>query len=217
MLLEKKVMMADEDCPTHTTQAHWSKLEGDGTVSWADADLTPTGQGQARALNAFWRAALVDDKIPAPEKYYVSPHSRTLETCKLSLSGLAVPADRPFKPVVKEMLRERYGEHTCDRRRCRSWITDNYPEFDIEAGLTETDELWTAEALEEPEHVSGRMTRMLADVFQNDEDKTFVSFTMHSWAIFALHLAVGHDGVWVTPGSMVPLLVRAEKVGEGDA
>ncbi|KAH7025826.1 histidine phosphatase superfamily [Microdochium trichocladiopsis] len=199
---------------TAAWDSHWSKLEGDGTVTWADADLTETGKAQARALNAFWHEALKDVKVPAPQKYYVSPHSRTLETCKLSFDGLELPADRPFQPVVKEMLRERYGEHTCDRRRSRTWIAENYPQFDIEDGLTENDELWTPDAIEAPEHIAGRLTTMLDDVFRHEGDATFVSFTMHSWAIFALHMAVGHPGVWVTPGSMVPLLVKAELAAE---
>ncbi|KXJ87664.1 histidine phosphatase superfamily [Microdochium bolleyi] len=199
---------------------YWSKLEGDGTVIWADADLTETGKGQARLLNAFWRESLSSDggvNIPAPQRYYVSPHSRTLETCRLSFEDLdsLLPPSLPFKPVVKEILRERYGEHTCDRRRSRTWIASQYPEFEIESGLTENDELWTADKMETPEHVAGRMTRMLEAVFEHDKEATFVSFTMHSGAIFALHKAVGHEGVLVTPGAMVPVLVRAKLAADG--
>ncbi|KAJ1326438.1 glucosyl-3-phosphoglycerate phosphatase [Microdochium nivale] len=203
---------------TAAWDSYWSKLEGDGTITWADADLTETGKAQARALSAFWRGALSSDggvRVPAPQRYYVSPHSRTLETCKLSFEGidhdlLSPPLGRPFRPVVKEMLRERYGEHTCDHRRPRSWVAAQYPQFEIEDGMSENDELWTADAQEAPEHVAGRMARILGDVFEHDAGVTFVSFTMHSGAIFALHIAVGHEGVLVTPGSMVPLLVRAE-------
>lgn len=149
--------------------------------------------------------------MPLPERHYTSPLARCLETTRLGFSGLEPgSADRPFRPVViKELLRERLGRHTCDRRSTRSWIQSHYPEFEIEAGFAENDELWDPDRRETPgEHVV-RIKKLLDDVFSTD-DAELISFTAHSGTIRALYTAIGHREVWVGPGAMVPVLVKAE-------
>ena len=192
-------------------QSYWSRLDGNGIMTWADSHLTEEGIIQAQALNSFWQDALSNSKIPAPEKYYTSPLVRCLETVNLAFSGLDLPQDRPFKPIVKELLRERLGVETCNRRRTRSWIRAAYPDYEIEAGFTEEDQLWDSRMLESvPAHIS-RARALLDDIF-NTDDSTFLSFTTHSGTIQALYKAAQHPVTWVAAGAVVPLFIRAERV-----
>ncbi|KAI5922683.1 histidine phosphatase superfamily [Camillea tinctor] len=188
---------------------HWSHLETDGKLVWFDSFLTEEGENQARKLNTFWEESIRDFKMPPPQKYYTSPLARCLKTTKLAYSGLQVPSDRPFKPIVKENLRERFGVHTCDRRRPRSWIAHEYPEYEIERGFVENDEYWKAEVRESDEEINSRMTALLNDIF-SDKSSTVVSLTAHSGVLRALYSVTKHRQVWVAAGSVVPLLVKAE-------
>jgi broad specificity phosphatase PhoE len=81
-------------------------LDGADGVTWADANLTEVGEGQAKDVNKLWKE-LLPQGVPAPETYYVSPLKRTIETADLSFKNLEVPEDRPYKPVIKEVS-ERY-------------------------------------------------------------------------------------------------------------
>ncbi|KAI0137950.1 phosphoglycerate mutase-like protein [Hypoxylon sp. NC0597] len=189
--------------------SHWSKLDGDGRKTWSDARLTEKGMQQALALHSFWKHSLEDPGIPAPQRYYTSPLARCLDTTRIAYSGLTVPRDRPFKPIVKENLRERFGEHTCDRRSTRSWIATNYPEYKIERSFTEADEQWEADHRETEGEIAYRVKTLLDDIFSN-EDKTIISLTAHSGFIRALYNVTGHRDVWVAAGAMVPVLIKAE-------
>ncbi|KAI5860304.1 phosphoglycerate mutase-like protein [Durotheca rogersii] len=196
----------------HAWDAHWSLLDGDGRVTWSDAKLTEKGKQQAQVLNAFLRESVASVKMPTPQTYYTSPLARCLETTRIAYSGLDLPADRPFVPIVKEGLRERYGEHTCDRRSTRSWIASSYPQYVIEPSLTEDDELWKPDRRETAAEVVDRVKHLLDDIFTHD-DKHIISFTAHSGLIRGLYEAVQHNDVWVSAGALVPVLVRAERVG----
>jgi broad specificity phosphatase PhoE len=88
---------------TTAWDCHWSKLDGNGTITWADARITDKGTSQALVANAFWKKELVEAKIPAPQSYYTSPLDRCLATANLTFSNLGLPAERPFRPVVKEV------------------------------------------------------------------------------------------------------------------
>ncbi|KAI1103165.1 phosphoglycerate mutase-like protein [Jackrogersella minutella] len=195
----------------HEWNSYWSLLEHDGHSNWLDARLTGRGREQARELNAFWRKHIENLRVPAPQSYYASPLARCLETTRLTYSTLNVPSDRPFRPVIKEELRERFGRHTCDRRSTKTWIASNYPGFRIDPSLTENDELWDADRRETEGEAVDRARRFLDDVFNND-DKTFISVTAHSGLIRALYSAIGHREVWVAAGALVPVLIRAELI-----
>lgn len=190
-------------------QSYWAKLEGDGKTVWADADLTPKGRDQALATNAFWKDAAANLGLPLARRYYCSPHSRCLDTCTLGFAD--IPDAPPFQPIVKEMIRERLGVHTCDRRRTRAWIAENHPQFAIEDGFKEADELWKPDVRETlPEHAV-RMKAFLDDMFSHD-DETIVSLTIHSGSIMALFSVIGHVGLHVAPGNIVPMLIKAERI-----
>ncbi|KAL8782687.1 MAG: hypothetical protein Q9213_005166 [Squamulea squamosa] len=82
---------------------YWAAQEGDSISSWVDPHLTDTGIEQAKTVNAFWKHQLAVAKTPAPEIYYSSPLYRCLETANWTFTDLDLPADRPYKPVVKEV------------------------------------------------------------------------------------------------------------------
>lgn len=112
------------------------------------------------------------------------------------------------KPIIKESLREQFGVHTCDRRSSLSAIRRLFPQYEIEKGFTENDELWTSEQRESVEEVTLRLKGFLQQLFQ-DDDSTYVSVTTHSGAIRALEAALGHPDVWPGVGSMIPFMVQS--------
>jgi broad specificity phosphatase PhoE len=61
------------------------------------------GEAQALVAHEFWKTALKDGKIPAPQSYYTSPLDRCCNTAKLTFDGLDLPKERPFKPLIKEV------------------------------------------------------------------------------------------------------------------
>lgn len=83
-------------------QCYWSLQDGNDTVTWVDARLTDVGQEQARVAHATWRKQ-IENKIPFPESFYVSPLNRCLQTASITFEGLDVPVVKPFRPVVKEV------------------------------------------------------------------------------------------------------------------
>ncbi|ROV95105.1 hypothetical protein VSDG_05843 [Cytospora chrysosperma] len=137
-------------------ERYWARLDGDDSSSWCDAHLTEKGKQQAAAINKFLRTSATEGGMPIPKRHYTSPLTRCLETTKLAFNGLETSnsGENP-RTIIKEGLRERIGVHTCDRRRTRSWIHETYPDYEIEAGFTENDELWQTDNRESlDEHVA---------------------------------------------------------------
>ncbi len=66
--------------------------------------------------------------------------------------------------------REEYGEHTCDKRNTRAWLSATYPELTIEEGFAEQDELWTANVRESKEHTAGRAKKVMDMIFDNEKE-----------------------------------------------
>jgi broad specificity phosphatase PhoE len=159
-------------------------------------------------MKTFWADAASTLNLPLPPRHYASPLARCLETCELTFSGLALPAP-PFAPVIKELIRERLGIHTCDRRRTRTWIRENHPGFEAEAGFAEQDGLWRPDVRETLQEHTGRVEAFLDDLFAS-ESAPIVSVTAHSGTILALYEAIGHAEVRLAPGAVIPVLVKAE-------
>ncbi|KAL8931357.1 MAG: hypothetical protein Q9211_007021 [Gyalolechia sp. 1 TL-2023] len=192
-------------------QRYYASLEGDSDGCWSDAHLTQTGIQQALAVNAFWKRQIAEAKTPAPEKYYSSPLYRCLQTANLTFTGLDLPPDRPYDPVVKELLREANGVHTCDRRSSLSSLRSSFPNFSFEPGFHEDDGLWSASHRETDEELDARMEELLDDVFGKD-GSTFLSFTSHSGAICSLLRVLGHREFRLVTGGVIPVLVKAKSV-----
>lgn len=146
--------------------------------------------------------------MPAPQSYYASPLYRTLDTCRLTFSGLSLPSDRPFRPLVKEMAREVLGEHTCDKRSTKTVIETAFPEFTIEPGFSEEDELWRADDRETDDEIDVRQRKLLDGVFENDAHAV-ISLTSHSGAIRSLLRVVGHREFALLTGGLIPVLIKA--------
>jgi len=126
---------------TPAWNCYYSKLDGNSTVTWADAYLTPSGLTQALAVNNFWASEIETQEIPTPQSYYTSPLTRCLQTANYTFSRLKLPARHQFKPEVKEFFREGISGHTCDRRGSKTYIHDSFLSYTFENGFTENDQL----------------------------------------------------------------------------
>ncbi|KAK4556652.1 putative phosphoglycerate mutase pmu1 [Recurvomyces mirabilis] len=189
---------------------YWSKLDGNGTVIWSDAHLTAVGEEQARKAGAFLGEQFAFAKMPEPERWYVSPLTRCLQTCDLTWSGLKLHGEHLFKPIIKEFVREVMGEHTCDRRSTRTIIHETAPKWTVEDGFAENDELWQANHRETWAEHDIRTRALLDDLFAHDSSSV-LSVTAHSGTIASLLRVTGHRKFPLPTGGMIPLFVKATK------
>lgn len=166
-------------------KCYWSEKDGNGTITWSDALITPEGAAQATAAHNFWVTEIAQENIPTPQSYYTSPLSRCLETAQITFTGLDLPSQYPFIPKVKELFREAIGVHTCDRRRSRTFIHENYPTYTFETGFAENDPLWDPITRETESAEDARSKTVLDDVFSHD-DNTYISITSHSGTISSI-------------------------------
>ena len=202
--------VAEAKYGTKAWDCYYSFLDGYDGMHWADALLTPVGQQQARDVHALWEQQLKEG-IPVPERWYVSPLTRTIETADLSFQTLSLPADRPYKPYVVELLREALGVHTCDRRSTKTQIERNFPHLTFEPGFSDPDPLWEEDYREPGSARRYRLATFLDDVFSSDEN-VFLSLTSHSGAIASILEAVGHRDFKLETGGVIPVVLRAERV-----
>jgi broad specificity phosphatase PhoE len=197
--------------PDNTLQKHWSHLPGNGEVTWEDAHLVDEGIEQARILGQTYASAFSEDQMPVPESIYTSPLTRCLETTKLVFEPGMKQQGAPFRPIVKELLRERLTDHTCDKRSSKSWITQHYPDYVLEPSFAEDDRLWTGGRWETNDEHVARKQRVLEDIFVSDKN-SFVALTTHSYAISAILEVVGLKHFRVREGSSIALLIGAEVI-----
>lgn len=171
--------VAEAHYGTPLWDAHWSLLDGDTSLglTWFDAKLTEQGIAEAQKANDFWPHAFDVLKIPFPEKLYCSPMARCLETSQITWRNVQLPQTTP-KTEVKELLREVLGEHTCDRRRTKSQIKENFPDVEFEEGFEEEDPLWTVER-ETDDQFDGRTKLFFDELFEKTND-LFVATSGHS-------------------------------------
>lgn len=170
---------------TPAWNCYYSELQGNGTVTWADAKLTDVGVQQATRVKKFWSHLIKDEKITPPETYYSSPLYRCLDTAKITFTGLDLPRRSPFVPIIKEFLREGISAHTCDRRSTKSYIKQNFPGFKFEKGFRENDPYWTELFAEPRANQDVRSKAVLDDIFSSN-DSTYISITSHSGEIASL-------------------------------
>ncbi|KAJ9311070.1 hypothetical protein DTO271D3_8659 [Paecilomyces variotii] len=195
---------------TEAWDCYWSLQDGNETSTWVDAHLTETGIAQAETAHHAWEKQ-IENKVPAPESYYVSPLNRCLATASITFSGLELPNIDPFQPTVKELLRETIGLHTCDRRSSKSAIAEEYPHYRFEPDFSDEDVLWDAKSRESDSARSVRLRKLLDDIFTNDEN-VFISLTAHSGAITSILEVIGHRKFQLATGAMIPVVVKAERI-----
>ncbi|EWC44864.1 hypothetical protein DRE_00923 [Drechslerella stenobrocha 248] len=198
---------------TPAWNCYWAELYTNGTAIWEDASLTPYGRSQAMRAHDFWRHQIKEQKIKPPDTYYTSPLARCLETANITYSGLPLHSRHPFKPTVKEWLREQITIHTCDRRSSRSWITANYPDYAVEPSLSEEDGQWNGIKAETSSAQSYRMKLVLSDIFENDRS-TIISITAHSGAARSMLGVLGHIPFSLVTGSIIPTLIKITTIRE---
>ena len=141
----------------------------------------------------------------------MSPLTRAMDTANLTFSTLSLPADRPFRPTVKELFREGVSIHTCDRRSSRTYIHDRFPDWTIEPGFAETDPLWNGTYSESSDAEDVRSRTVLNEVFESDEGQ-LISVTAHSGEIASLLRVLGHRAFSLSTGQIIVTLVKAEIV-----
>ncbi|KAL8826890.1 MAG: hypothetical protein Q9191_003525, partial [Dirinaria sp. TL-2023a] len=199
---------------TPAWNCYYSVRDGNGSVVWADASLSPLGISQAQAVHRFWASQLVGQRTPAPERFYTSPLTRCLQTANLTFDGLAL--QHPFAPEVKELFREGISGHTCDRRGSKTYIHRAFPSYIIEPGFAETDPLWEALHGETNVDQDLRSKTVLDAVFSSSSHKreTYVSITSHSGEIASLLRVLGHRVFPLNTGAVIPVLVRAQTIRE---
>ncbi|KAB8233055.1 histidine phosphatase superfamily [Aspergillus alliaceus] len=202
--------VAERKYGTELWDCYWSLQDGDETGTWVDARLTDLGISQAQTANKAWKAQ-IQNKIPAPQSYYVSPLNRCLATASVTFKGLGLPHTEPFRPVIKELLRETLGLHTCDSRSSKAAIEQEYPLYRFEDGFAEEDPLYDPKLRESDSARDARLRDLLLDIFARDES-TVVSLTAHSGAITSILEVVGHRRFALMTGAVIPVLVRAERV-----
>lgn len=202
---------------TPAWNCYWAELDGNSTATWKDATLTPAGINQALKAHTFWQKQITDQRIHTPDAYFVSPLTRTLQTANYTFTDLSLPAHAaPFNPLVKELFREGISIHTCDHRRSKTYIYNLFPEWRIEKGFSEEDELWNGVTGETSAAQDVRSMTALNEVFFTNEakkDDAFISITSHSGEISSILRVLGHRTFSLSTGAVIPVLVRAEKKG----
>jgi broad specificity phosphatase PhoE len=206
--MECELSICNEQVLKLIIQRHWAKVPGDDNSTWLDAELTATGEQQARDVASIWGS----ENVPPPQSIYSSPLRRCLRTTQLAFSP-CIGANPGTTPVIKERLRERLGVHTCDQRSSKTWIASAYPVFEIEEGFMEQDELWQPERRETIGEHAARSKELLQDIFTHDASQS-VALVAYSGTIMALFAATGWKKIPVAAGAVYPLLicrVRAKK------
>lgn len=199
---------------TPAWNCYWAELNGNSTVTWFDADLTPAGIAQAQVAHDFWAREIKEQHIPYPQSYYTSPLTRCLKTANITFSGLDLPAYYPFVPTVRELFRESIDIHTCDRRSNRTYIHNLFPNYHIDPSLTEFDELWNGVTGETNDAQDARSKEVLDSVFSTD-DHTWISITTHSGEAASILRVLGHQAFSLNTGAVIPILVKVKFLKTG--
>ncbi|KAK7688196.1 hypothetical protein QCA50_008566 [Cerrena zonata] len=189
----------------------YSLTDGDDEMTWApDAQLTPLGHSQAAAAREAWRTES-SRGIMIPQKFYVSPRRRALETWTGTFGGTRdyslFPEEGPTVTIV-ENCRETYGIYPCDMRLPLSVLQKTYPPptYQFEVNFTEHDPLWTRDERETDEHVQERAKRVLDVIFKGPE--IYVSITAHGWFIRGLLAETRHQPYRIPTGGVLPVVIK---------
>ncbi|KAL4901531.1 hypothetical protein BDW74DRAFT_160072 [Aspergillus multicolor] len=203
--------VAESRYGTALWDCRYSLLDGDEHGNWFDAHLTDLGISQARTAHEAWKRQIANG-IPRPQSYYVSPLMRCCETARVTFEGVGFPDTEKgeFRPLVKELLRETLGLHTCDARSPKSVIAAAYPTYIFEPGFSEEDLLHKADLRESDSARDARFFEFLSDVFASCEH-SILSMTAHSGAITSILNVVGHRRFALETGGVIPVLVKAER------
>ncbi|OJJ33802.1 hypothetical protein ASPWEDRAFT_173235 [Aspergillus wentii DTO 134E9] len=202
--------VAEQRYGTDLWDCYWSLQDGDENGTWVDSRLTAVGISQAETAHKAWEKQ-IEQNIPPPQSYYVSPMNRCLATATVTFKGLKMPLTEPFQPTIKELLRETIGLHTCDKRSPKSTIEAEYPLFKIEPSFSEEDPLYDSKLRESNTARDARLLEFLRHIFATDAN-TFISLTAHSGAITSILEVIGHREFALATGGVIPVVVKVERV-----
>lgn len=190
---------------------YYSKIDGNGTVSWGpDALLTDKGKAQAANVSVAWKAQ-AKLGVPLPQSFYSSPLSRSMDTLNITWADWRLKERGIPQPVVLEGLRETIGVHTCDMRRTSDYIHGRYPKWFLEKGFSEEDKLWLPDVRETSDQQQARAREALVEIL-NGDDSTYISITSHSGETSAMLRAIGHRAFSLQTGGFLPVVLKATRV-----
>ncbi|KAJ6484170.1 histidine phosphatase superfamily [Mycena sanguinolenta] len=196
--------MAEDKYGTEAWNDYWGMLYGDGELTWGpDPELSGMGKMQAADANEMWKVERAAG-MPLPERLYCSPMTRAMQTNVITFDGVS-----DTRVVVLENCREEYGWHTCNKRNTRTYIRTAFPQFEIEDGFTEDDELWEAESQETKTRAAARARNVLDRIFRDDKDVLFVSITTHGGIIHGFLHVMGRPIYHLPTGGVLPVVVKA--------
>lgn len=199
----------------------WYALGTDGDVTFGpDPMLTELGIAQAKENNEVWRKEIELHGGSVPSKFYVSPLQRSCWTLKYTWDGLKPASTRP---LIMESIRETIGKNLCDKRSSKSVIQQRFPDYDIEPGFSEDDQLFTSER-ETSEDLCIRVNRFCQGLFEKDWDASknavakqraidgsIINTTTHAGTIRSFIVVFGHRRFTISTGGMVPIVVKATR------
>ncbi|KAI9625376.1 hypothetical protein KEM48_010948 [Puccinia striiformis f. sp. tritici PST-130] len=213
--------LAESKYGTTLWDCYWSEKNTDGELIWGpDARLSEQGKREARLASKAWKIQL-DNDLPFPQLFILSPLSRAIETMRITGVWNHVSNNRTYHPrkidqipkiIVTENWRENIGLHTCDKRRSKSDIRVDYPFVEFEDRFTENDTLWTKDLQETDKQLDVRIKGALSRVFEDptSSNLTYVSITAHSGVISSVLRVIGHRHWPTETGGMIPLVIRAK-------
>lgn len=138
-----------------------------------DPPLTAVGREQAKALRAVTKALPIDLVV-------ASPLARATQTASLALAHLKGQVPWIGHPDVVETS----GKNTCDKRRDKADIADDFPFVSWDLLTSEEDDRWTPEARETARSVSDRAHAFL--LWLRDRKETHIAVATHSAWLFTL-------------------------------
>jgi len=151
----------DENNYDHDWHTFWCYLDGDGDFTWGpDASLVEDGYLEAVNVNSVWATELGAGLVP-PTTSWCSPLTRCLVMNTITFGGFT----KLVKTVVVEDCREKCGKETPEKRRSQTYIKEMFPNFSIEDGFSEDDEVW---GNPEGDDVSKRAKNVLNRIFNDD-------------------------------------------------
>ncbi|SCV00467.1 LAMI_0G05248g1_1 [Lachancea mirantina] len=194
--------------------AYWAFLDGDGETQWLDSHLTPLGRNQVRNASRAHLEPLAKELQQLP-RFFCSPMRRCIETLTEEWTSLVRDAG-PVRIEILEQLRERLGEHTCDKRVGHSVTVQEYQgaqigrgslQLEYEPNYSEPDALWRKDHRETDAEMDVRIDAALQQVLANAD--RFISITSHSGTTQALLRVFKHPAVTNLPtGGIVFCVVR---------
>ncbi|KAG8218971.1 histidine phosphatase superfamily [Butyriboletus roseoflavus] len=189
---------------------YWVQRNGDGDIVWGpDPRLTELGQQQARDAHSAWKEERRFD-IPIPEKLYTSPLTRAIQTNQLTFDESIVPG---LEVTILENVREYFGVFTPDKRRSRTEIHEEFPEYLFEDDFKDEDPLWTSEYREAHDDVVERGRKVLDVIFDKDKADV-ISITSHGGFLGALLRFVGHRSWRLLTGGVIPVIIKGSIIEE---